>query len=68
MEALLKLAAKLLLISIMVATVAIPILAARDRSAVRGMKRALVAMLIFSIAYAVLLVKVQGSLPPPQLK
>ena len=40
---------KLLLISILVANIAIPMWASRDRGARRGLKKALVAMLIFNV-------------------
>jgi len=44
---------KLLLISILFANVAIPIWGARDRSARRGLKKALLAMMVFDVAYLV---------------
>jgi hypothetical protein len=43
--------AKLLLGSIIVATVAIPFAMARERSAVRGLKKALVYSILFNITY-----------------
>ncbi len=42
---------KLLLISILVANVAIPIWASRERGARQGLKKTLVAMLIFNVVY-----------------
>lgn len=42
---------KLILISIIVATVVIPLRAARARSARRGLEQALVAMLVFDVFY-----------------
>jgi len=43
--------AKLILISVILATIAIPLIAARDPSAVRGMKRAMLYTFLFNIAY-----------------
>lgn len=42
---------KLILISIVIATVVIPVRAARERSARRGLTRAIVAMLMFDVLY-----------------
>jgi hypothetical protein len=44
---------KLLLVSILLANVAIPIWAARERNARRGLRKALVAMVVFDVAYLV---------------
>jgi hypothetical protein len=43
--------AKLLLLSVVIMTVAIPIFAARDASPRRGLKRALFYFLVFNVAY-----------------
>ena len=42
---------KLILVSILLANVAIPVWAARERSARRGLWKALCAMLVFDVAY-----------------
>jgi hypothetical protein len=42
---------KLILVSILFASVGVPIWAARERSARRGLKKALFAMLVFDVAY-----------------
>lgn len=42
---------KLLLLSIIVANVAIPIWASRDGGARKGLRKALIAMLIFNVVY-----------------
>ena len=42
---------KLILVSILFAAVAIPIWSARDRNALRGLKKALFAMLVFDVLY-----------------
>lgn len=47
--------AKLLLMSILFATAAIPIFFAHDRSPHRGLKRSLLALLVFNIIYVLLL-------------
>ena len=44
---------KLILVSILFANVAIPLWAARERNARRGLKKALFAMLVFDVAYLV---------------
>lgn len=44
---------KLILVSILFAGVAIPIWSARDKSARRGLMKALVAMVAFDVAYLV---------------
>ena len=46
--------AKLLLLSVVVMMVAIPVLAARDRSPKRGLKRALFLMLAFNLLYVLI--------------
>jgi uncharacterized membrane protein len=46
---------KAILISIVVALIAIPILAARDGNARRGLKRALLGWVVFTCVYALLL-------------
>jgi len=43
--------AKLILISVVLATIAIPLIASGDPSAVRGMKRAMAWALAFNVAY-----------------
>ncbi len=43
--------AKLLLVSVVFALVAIPVLASRDRSAARGLRRALLLTVAFNAAY-----------------
>jgi hypothetical protein len=45
--------AKLILVSIIFATVAIPIVAARDPHPVRGLKKALFYAFLFNVAYLV---------------
>jgi hypothetical protein len=45
---------KLILISILFADVLIPLWAARDRNAIRGLKKALFYMCIFNAAYLLL--------------
>jgi hypothetical protein len=50
--------AKLLLASIILATVAIPLIAARDRSAVRGFKKAILYAFLFNVAYLAALLAV----------
>jgi len=42
---------KLILVSILFAGVAIPVWATSERSAVRGMRKALFAMLVFDVVY-----------------
>ena len=42
---------KLLLVSILLANIAIPIWASRDRGARKGLRKALIAMLVFDAAY-----------------
>jgi hypothetical protein len=42
---------KLLLITILIATIAIPTLAARERSAHKGLKRALFYMFVYELGY-----------------
>jgi hypothetical protein len=42
---------KLLLISVLMATVAIPLACAKDRSAKRGLKKTIVAVTIFNVLY-----------------
>jgi hypothetical protein len=49
---------KLILISILFANVVIPLWAARERSARRGLRKALVATLAFDVAYVVAVVVV----------
>lgn len=44
---------KVILVSILFANVVIPIRAARDRSARRGLRKALAGMLLFEVAYLV---------------
>jgi hypothetical protein len=44
-------AAKLLLLSVVIATIAFPILTARDASAQRGLKRALLLITAFNLFY-----------------
>ena len=46
--------AKLLLFSVVAMLVAIPVLAARDRSAKRGLKRALFLVLVFNLLYVLI--------------
>jgi len=43
---------KFILISLLVATIAIPVSAARDRNAVRGMKRVVYYTAVFNVVYA----------------
>jgi len=43
---------KLILLSLLVATIALPVLAARDPSAVRGMKRVVAYTVTFNLVYA----------------
>ena len=43
--------AKTLLLSIVVGMIAVPVLTARDRSPQRGLKRALILMALFNVAY-----------------
>jgi hypothetical protein len=43
--------AKLILVSIIFATVAIPVVAARDPHPVRGLKKALLYAFLFNVAY-----------------
>jgi heme A synthase len=54
------------LLSVVVATVVIPLLAARDRSPRRGAMRLLASLLVFAIAYAawVAIVHAGWGLPP----
>ena len=47
---------KLILVSILFASVAVPIWAAHERSARRGLQKALFAMLVFELAYVVAVV------------
>ena len=47
---------KLILISIVLANVAIPIWASRERGARRGLKKMLVAMVLFNLAYLLALI------------
>jgi len=58
---------KAFLMSILVAGVAIPVLAARDRHAARGLKRALLCLLLFDVLYVFLLLFVYAPshVPPP---
>lgn len=42
---------KVFLLSLLVATIAVPTLAARDRSAVRGLKKALLGVAIIGLLY-----------------
>jgi nitrate reductase NapE component len=49
---------KLIIISILFATVVIPIRAARERSARRGLEKALFAMLVFDVFYLLAVVLV----------
>jgi len=42
---------KLILVSILFAVVAIPVWASHDRSARRGLRKALLAMLVFDVVY-----------------
>jgi hypothetical protein len=44
-------AAKFLLLSLVIATIAVPILTARDASAQRGLKRALLLITAFNLFY-----------------
>lgn len=53
----------LLLMSILVATVAIPIRAARDADPRRGLRRAVRSMVVFSVLYALACAYVYGRLP-----
>ena len=46
-------AAKLLLVSVVISMVAIPVLAARDANAQRGLKKALFLVFIFNLLYLV---------------
>ena len=43
--------AKLLLLSVVIMMVAIPVLTARDRSAKRGLQKAIILMIVFNIFY-----------------
>jgi hypothetical protein len=43
--------AKLLLVSVIIAMIAVPILAARDESAVRGLRKTLLLIFVFNILY-----------------
>jgi uncharacterized membrane protein YwaF len=43
--------AKLLLLSVVIMMVAIPVLAARDRSAKRGLQKAILLVIVFNIFY-----------------
>lgn len=42
---------KLILVSILIATIAFPMMAARDRSPIRGLRRAVLAMAAFNVVY-----------------
>ncbi len=55
--------AKLLLLSILVATVAVPMVAAADSSARRGFKRTIVWMVAFNAFYLIAIMYVYPRLP-----
>lgn len=59
--------AKLIMISLLVATVAIPLACARHRNPHRGLKRALLGLLLFNAAYIALLVYVYVPLAWPAI-
>jgi hypothetical protein len=54
---------KLLLLSILVATVAIPMIAATDRSAIRGLRRTVLWMAAFNLCYLIAIIYVWPRLP-----
>lgn len=54
---------KLVYYSLLIAMVAIPLVAARDRSAARGLRRAVVAFVLFVGAYVIAIVYVVPRLP-----
>ncbi len=54
---------KFLLMSILIATVVIPMIAASDRSAIRGFRRAVVWMAAFNLFYLFAIVYVWPRLP-----
>ena len=58
---------KAILISILVASVALPALGARDRNGARGLKRTLLLLLVFNVFYVALLLLVYAPshVPPP---
>ncbi len=47
---------KLILLSIVLANVAIPIWASRERGARRGLKKMLIAMIVFNVVYLLALI------------
>lgn len=54
---------KLLLVSILVATIALPMRAAADPSPARGLRRAIVWLVAFNVAYLIGIVYVLPRLP-----
>ncbi len=52
---------KALLVSILIATIAIPTVTARERSAHRGLKKALFYTFVFEIFYLIFLIKIYPS-------
>ena len=55
---------KLVLMSVMLVTVALPIVASRDPIGLRGLKRMLLALLIFNFIYALLIITVIANAVP----
>jgi len=55
---------RLLLLSVVVATVALPVLAARDRRPGRGVRRAALLVLAFNVAWALALAFLYPRLSP----